>query len=129
MAKQRDSNKAITNAPPLPPVTPMEVDAVRRRALAVVRKNFPKVNEVLDGKLQWSNQQIKLFQICLDKIAPDIKVSHATHEHYHTEVSELTHEQLMEIASRTEPVDADYTEIEATTIDPSMADATSDILK
>ena len=52
-----------------------------------------------------------------------------THEHYHTEVSELTHEQLMEIASRTEPVDADYTEIEATTIDPSMADATSDILR
>jgi len=129
MANKRDASQPIKQAPPLPAVTPMEVDAVRRRALAVVRSNFDKVGQVLDGKLEWSNQQIKLFQICLDKVAPDIKVSHATHEHYHTDVAELSHEQLMEIAARTEPVDAEYKEIETTPVDKTLATATTKIME
>ena len=84
--------------PPLPPVTDMEIDGVRRRALRVVTSNFPRVQEVLDGQRKWSASQVKLFQACLNKVLPDVRLTQSKKEVTVRNISELPIEELARIA-------------------------------
>lgn len=65
----------------LPELSVEELDGLRRRALATVKDNIPRVRAVLAGDLRWTNQQIKLFQIVLNKVLPDLSASQTTHIH------------------------------------------------
>ncbi len=84
----------------LPAVTPVEIDRVRRSVLDVVRKNMPNVRDVLDGKRDWSNQQVRLFSVMLNKVMPDLHHSFNQHTIETKEVHELTLSELKEIAAQ-----------------------------
>ena len=84
----------------LPPVTPMEVDRVRRSVLDVVRKNIPKVRRVLDGSISWNNQQVRVFGLMLNKVMPDLHHRFNEHTIDTKDVGELTISELEEIAAR-----------------------------
>ena len=84
----------------LPPVTPIEVDRVRRSVLDVVRNNIPKVREVLKGNKNWSNQQVRLFSVMLNKVMPDLHHSFNEHSVEHKNVDQLTIQELEEIARK-----------------------------
>lgn len=83
----------------LPAVTPKEVDRVRRSVLDVVRKNIPNVRKVLDGKKNWSNQQVRLFGMMLNKVMPDLHHSFNQHSIETKDPNELTLEELEAIAA------------------------------
>lgn len=83
-----------------PPVTPLEVDRVRRSALDVVRKNMHNVRAVLDGKKHWSNQQVRLFGMMLNKVMPDLHHSFNEHSIENKNPNELTLEELQAIAAQ-----------------------------
>jgi hypothetical protein len=83
----------------LPAVTPKEVDRVRRSVLDVVRKNIYNVREVLDGKKTWSNQQVRLFGMMLNKVMPDLHHSFNQHSIENKDPNELTLAELEAIAS------------------------------
>jgi len=84
----------------LPPVTPIEVDRVRRSVLDVVRNNIPKVREVLKGNKNWSNQQVRLFSVMLNKVMPDLHHSFNEHSVEHKNVDQLSIQELEEIARK-----------------------------
>lgn len=86
----------------LPAVTPVEIDRVRRSVLDVVRKNMPNVRDVLDGNRSWSNQQVRLFSVMLNKVMPDLHHSFNQHTIETKEVHELTLSELKEIAAQAE---------------------------
>ena len=95
----------------LPPVTPMEVDRVRRSVLDVVRRNIPKVRKVLDGTISWNNQQVRVFGLMLNKVMPDLHHSFNEHTIDTKAVGELTIAELEEIAARADKEEEDVVEL------------------
>jgi hypothetical protein len=99
----------------LPPVTPVQVDRVRRSVLDVVRSNLPDVREVLAGSKKWDNQQVRLFTVMLNKVMPDLHHSFNEHSVENKQVHELTVDELMEIAKQgqeaSEAEDVEFEEV------------------
>lgn len=104
----------------LPKVTIEEVDNVRRHVLDAVKNNLPNVRAVLGGRIKWTNQQVKLFQIMLNKVLPDLSASMNEHIHRPKELKEMSRSELeafvREAARREEEdpsdaIDAQYSEI------------------
>jgi hypothetical protein len=100
MGDYRKNPNPIRSSGGHPPVTPVEVDRVRRSALDVVRKNMPNVRAVLDGKKTWSNQQVRLFGMMLNKVMPDLHHSFNEHSIESKSANELTLEELQTIAAQ-----------------------------
>ena len=142
MTKENDVNKnlpkaiSLTQAAPLKSqkaslVTADEVDKVRGRVLETVKENLPNVRGVLNGKLRWTNQQVKLFQIMLNKVLPDLSASMNEHIHKNRTVDQLTRAELEAIvatakkATKAEEADGDILDAEYTEEDIS----TEEVLK
>lgn len=89
----------------LPPVTPVQVDRVRRSVLDVVRKNIPEVREVLAGNKKWDSQQTRLFSLMLNKVMPDLHHSFNEHTIETKNVDELTIDELHAIAAQAAQTD------------------------
>ena len=99
----------------LAPVTPIEVDRVRRTVLDVVRKQMPSVREVLDGSRQWNNQQVRLFGMMLNKVMPDLHHSFNEHAIENKAAHELSFNELQAIAAQANmPIEEDADVIDAT---------------
>ena len=99
----------------LAPVTPIEVDRVRRSVLDVVRKQIPAVREVLEGDKQWNNSQVRLFGMMLNKVMPDLHHSFNEHAVENKAAHELTFAELQAIARQAnEPIEDDNDVIDAT---------------
>lgn len=97
---------STTKKPParVPSGIPAEnLSELRAQLFDVVNTHVPDLYEVIKGTRIWTNQQIKLFSLLLNKSVPDLSVTHNTHEHTHKNVNELTREELMLIASGTLP--------------------------
>jgi oligoribonuclease (3'-5' exoribonuclease) len=94
----------------LAPVTPLEVDRVRRSVLDVVRKNMSKVRDVLAGNINWSNQQVRLFSVMLNKVMPDLHHSFNQHSVEHKTITELTIDELTQIAAKAEETEEETEE-------------------
>ena len=112
MPNVRKNPNPVKSTGSLPPVTPIEVDRVRRSVLDVVRKNIPKVRSVLDGSQNWSNQQVRLFSVMLNKEMPDLHHSFNEHSIEHKNVDQLSIHELEEIAARADELDKDVVDIE-----------------
>jgi len=97
----------------LPPVTPLEVDRVRRSVLDVVRNNIPKVRAVLDGSIKWDNQQVRIFGMMLNKVMPDLHHSFNEHTVETKKVEELSIQELEEIAARADEEEKTVVDLEA----------------
>lgn len=103
----------------LPKVTPQELDKIHRQVLDTVKHSLPSARGVLMGSLRWTNQQVKLFQIMLNKVMPDL--SHSMVDVSTTkDPNKMTRAELEEIIRRGEEaekeamrdtVDAEYTEM------------------
>ena len=87
-------NPSPTVGTGLPPVTPLEVDRVRRSTLDIVRKQMPIVRQVLDGTREWNNQQVRVFGMLLNKVMPDLHHSFNEHTVENKQVHELTFDEL-----------------------------------
>ena len=111
MPSVRKNPSPIKSTGSLVPVTPLEIDRVRRSVLDVVRKNIPKVRDVLSGSTNWSNQQVRLFAVMLNKVMPDLHHSFNQHSVEHKTVTELTIDELQQIASKADEVDKEMIEV------------------
>ena len=100
MPNVRENANPTKSTGSLPPVTPIEVDRARRSVLDVVRNNIPKVREVLKGNKNWSNQQVRLFSVMLNKVLPDLHHSFNEHSVEHKNVDQLSIQELEEIARK-----------------------------
>ena len=100
MGKFVRKNPHPTKGNGLPPVTPQQVDRVRRSVLDVVRNKIPDVRLVLDGSKKWDNQQVRLFGMMLNKVMPDLHHSFNEHTVETKNMDELTIEELQEIAKQ-----------------------------
>ena len=108
-------NPSPTVGTGLPPVTPLEVDRVRRSTLDIVRKQMPIVRQVLDGTREWNNQQVRVFGMLLNKVMPDLHHSFNEHTVENKQVHELTFDELNEIASQAKNIEEDENDTNATT--------------
>jgi|TARA_B110000444_G_C18851570_1_gene606143 hypothetical protein len=107
-------NPSPTVGTGLPPVTPLEVDRVRRSTLDIVRKQMPIVRQVLDGTREWNNQQVRVFGMLLNKVMPDLHHSFNEHTVENKQVHELTFDELNEIASQAKIVEEDENDTNTT---------------
>ena len=105
MPNVRKNPNPVKSTGSLPPVTPIEVDRVRRSVLDVVRNNIPKVRQVLKGDKNWSNQQVRLFSVMLNKVMPDLHHSFNEHSVEHKKVEQLSIQELEQIAARADELD------------------------
>ena len=105
MPNVRKNPNQVKSTGGLPPVTPIEVDRVRRSVLDVVRNNIPKVRSVLKGDTNWSNQQVRLFSVMLNKVMPDLHHSFNEHSVEHKTVDQLSIQELEQIAARADEKD------------------------
>lgn len=85
-----------------PVVIQPEIDAVKRMAIETVKTHMPTVNRVLAGKETWSQSQVRLFGMMLNKAVPDVKeTKHSgTIDHAHRRADEMTQDELLEIAAQ-----------------------------
>jgi len=107
-------------------VTVDEVDKVRGTVLNAVKDALPNARGALNGRIRWTNQQVKLFQIMLNKVLPDLSASMNDHLHKHRTIDQLTRDELMEIASQgrridkedpLDAIDAEYNDLPDITAD------------
>lgn len=114
------------NAGGLAPITAEELDKVRRQVLDTVKVALPAARNVLSGTGRWTNQQVKLFQIMLNKVMPDLSHSQVDVTRNDKDPSKMTREELQEIIRRGEAaekeedadtVDAVYSKIPDTPIE------------
>jgi len=114
----------IVKATKLPPVTPIEIDNVRRRALAIVKDRMQDANDVLKGEKKWDAQQTRLFLGMLNKIVPDLNYTKKEVHITDKSLSELTEAELLQIATTGHRLDAtiERDDIE----DAEVIDITSD---
>ena len=105
MPNVRKNPNPVKSTGSLPPVTPIEVDRVRRSVLDVVRNNIPKVRSVLKGDTNRSNQQVRLFSVMLNKVMPDLHHSFNEHSIEHKTVDQLSIQELEQIAARADDND------------------------
>jgi hypothetical protein len=75
-------------------VTPVEVDRIRRQAFDIVRRTMPEVRDVLRGSRPWTNQQVRLFGMLLNKVMPDLHHSFSEHKHEHRQIHEMSVQEL-----------------------------------
>ena len=108
MGKGIRKNAHPTKGFGLPPVTPQQVDRVRRSVLDVVRNKIPDVRLVLDGSKKWDNQQVRLFGMMLNKVMPDLHHSFNEHTVENKNMDELSIEELQEIAKQAETLEGEY---------------------
>ena len=108
MGKGIRKNAHPTKGFGLPPVTPQQVDRVRRSVLDVVRNKIPDVRLVLDGSKKWDNQQVRLFGLVLNKVMPDLQHSCNEHTVENKYMDELSIEELQEIAKQAETLEGEY---------------------
>lgn len=104
----------------LPRVTPEEMDKIQRQVLDTVKHSLPAARGVLMGSIRWTNQQVKLFQIMLNKVMPDLSHSQVDVTRTDKDPNKMTREELEEIIRRADKaekeeaadtVDAVYEEI------------------
>ena len=112
MPKVRPNPHPTKGTGGLAPVTPVEVDRVRRSVLDVVRKQIPAVREVLSGDRKWDAQQTRLFGMMLNKVMPDLHHSFNEHTLENKEVHELSYDELQRIAAQAEAVEAEFEEVD-----------------
>jgi hypothetical protein len=78
-------------------IRPDEIAALRRRMLEVVQSGVEDVAQVLQGKKEWNNQQVRLFSILVDRVMP--KVSNVNMEQkQEKKLDELSIEELEALA-------------------------------
>lgn len=108
-------------------LTPQDIAKLRHDVLRRVKDRMGDVAEVLEGKQKWSNQQVRLFGILLNKVMPDLHHSFVEGEIDLTtkKATQLTREQLEQIAARAitidhEEVSAEDAEDPTEPIDPNL---------
>jgi len=97
----------------LPAVTSVQVERIRRSVMDIVRHSMPRVRKVLDGRLKWNNQQVRLFAIMLNKVMPDLHHSFNEHTVDMKAINELSIQELEEIAAMAEKVEENTIDGEA----------------
>lgn len=112
-------------------VTPVEVDRVRRNAYDIVRRTLPDVRRVLRSEIPWTNQQVRLFGMLLNKVLPDLHHSYTEHHHEHRQIHEMSVQELESIVANAKVIEGtlaleeqkDETIIEAPQPSPPSSEA------
>ena len=92
---------ALSHAPKLPQVTPDQVDGLRSDIFRTVKNRLEDANKVLLGQKNWSSQQLKLFQMMLNKVMPDLHHNFADDPSaFESDVVHLTRAQLEALAAK-----------------------------
>jgi len=95
-AKQRtleDGRKELARARKMP-VTPQDVQAFRRRIMDVVEDNVGRAQQVLEGTEVWTNAQVRVFSVLLNKVVPDLHHSYSEVSVQKKKLDDLTREEL-----------------------------------
>lgn len=92
------------------PVTLDEVDRIRREAHDIVHKSMPHVTQVLLGSRKWSNQQVRLFGMMLNKVLPDLSEAAISIKTTPDDLENMTIEELEMLAARLEAEDGSVDE-------------------
>lgn len=76
------------------PVTPQDVQAFRRRIMDVVEDNVGRAQQVLEGTEVWTNAQVRVFSVLLNKVVPDLHHSYSEVSVQKKKLDDLTREEL-----------------------------------
>lgn len=79
-------------------LSPQDIAIIRKQMANMVQDYLADVRAVLSGHRAWTNNQIKLFTLLTNKVVPDLHHSYTQIGIEGKSVSELTREQLEEIA-------------------------------
>ncbi|MCO4170245.1 hypothetical protein ACEUAY_00315 [Aeromonas veronii] len=90
-------------------ITKEEQMMVRRSCYHTVMSRLDTVRDVLDGAVEWSPNQTRLFTALLNKVLPDLKVSQATIEHTHSRPDQLTREELERMVAESRAIEGELT--------------------
>jgi len=113
--------KSVSKGAKAKALTQQDIVALRGHTLRVVNRRLADAGRVLEGKKEWSNQQVRLFGMLLAKVMPDLHHSVVQGE-FSVEskvASELTREELEAIAAQgsragkrdDEIMDAEYEDV------------------
>lgn len=112
--------KTVTS---LPQVSPENIDYSRRQVLDIVQSNMGNVRAVLAGRLRWTNQQVKLFQIMMNKVLPDLSASMNEHIHKGRSLEDLSRSELEALVAKAGKLDKEDPEA---IIEASYKDVTAE---
>jgi len=95
-------------------LTPARIIALRSRISGIIGSQLDTAEKVILGTQTWSPTQARVFSALLNKVVPDLKLTHNQHDHVHTDATKLSREDLMAIAAKAseqDPNDPDEPEI------------------
>lgn len=79
--------------------TPRESARLRTRIGDILADNLDEAAEAMRGQRHWTNAQVKLFSVFLNKVVPDLSASYSVVERRTVNASDLTREELERIAA------------------------------
>lgn len=87
-----------TKAGEVQTLSPGQVAHIRGRIGMMVREHLELADLVVQGKLQWSPTQARIFATLINKVVPDLSASFHAHEHRTQGVLEMSRADLERIA-------------------------------
>lgn len=80
-------------------LSPRDVTEIRSRIKSSLSQHINSADKVLTGSIKWDANQVKIFQILMNKVVPDIHASVAEVSVTNRNIHELSVDQLQEIAA------------------------------
>lgn len=81
------------------PITPRDIANLRTRAFNVVSRHIASADQVLRGQKAWSNQQVRVFGILVNKVLPDLHHTLTEINDRTKDLRSLSREELERIAA------------------------------
>lgn len=88
------------------PLTPADVAGLRALIRDDMLRILPQAVRAVEGEVKWTSQQVNLFRIFMNKIVPDLSMSHQTIDVRRQEMAKLSREELEAIAGEATEVDS-----------------------
>ena len=80
-------------------LSPAQSSKIRGQIAGFVRNQINIANEVVQGTIDWSPTQARVFATLLNKVVPDLSASYHQYEVSHKEVIDLSRDELERIAA------------------------------
>lgn len=86
-------------------LTTDDVELLRADITDIVKRQLATANDVMLGKKKWTNGQVRLFSLLLDRVVPTTRAIESTEEIEEVNIETLTLEELERIVAQqaTEP--------------------------
>lgn len=93
-------------------LTPNQSAKIRGEISRIVQSHITLADAVVQGTVDWSPTQARVFSTLLNKVVPDLSASYVQHEHSTKDLVDMSRDELERIAAGIDAIDVEVEEVD-----------------